>query len=87
MRTEGARISILARASCSGPDTLQQTVKDQLAQIYLQTGGGPYIREALAELPVIYVTGHTVNREAAVPGCVFLNKPYRTSAITEPSAR
>ena len=32
---------------------------------------------------MIYVTGHTVNREAAVPGSVFLNKPYRTSAITE----
>jgi hypothetical protein len=40
----GARISIMARASAQGPDTLQQTVKDQLAQIHLQTRGGPYIR-------------------------------------------
>jgi CheY-like chemotaxis protein len=40
-------------------------------------------REAKPGLPVIYVTGHTVNREAAVPGSVFLTKPYRTSAITE----
>ena len=34
-------------------------------------------------LPVIYVTGYNVNREAAVPGSVFLKKPYRPSAITE----
>jgi hypothetical protein len=42
---QGARISIMARASAHGPDTLQQTVRDQLAKIYLQTGGGPYISE------------------------------------------
>ena len=40
-------------------------------------------REAKPELPVIYVTGYTVDREAAVPGSVFLKKPYRPSAITE----
>jgi CheY-like chemotaxis protein len=38
--------------------------------------------QAKPELPVIYVTGYTVDREAAVPG-VFLKKPYRPSAITE----
>ena len=41
----GARISIMARASAQGPDTLQQTSRDQLAKIHLQTGGGPYIRK------------------------------------------
>ena len=40
-------------------------------------------REAKPELPVIYATGYTVDREAAVPGSVFLKKPYRPSAITE----
>ena len=40
-------------------------------------------REAKPELPVIYVTGYTVDHEAAVPGSVFLKKPYRPSAITE----
>ena len=39
--------------------------------------------EAKPGLPVIYVTGYNVNREAAVPGSVFLKKPYRPSAITE----
>jgi len=40
-------------------------------------------REAKPELSVIYATGYTVDREAAVPGSVFLKKPYRPSAITE----
>ena len=40
-------------------------------------------QEAKPGLPVISVTGYNVNREAAVPGSVFLNKPYRPSAITE----
>jgi len=35
-----ARISIMARANAHGPDTSQQTVRDQLATIYLQTGAG-----------------------------------------------
>jgi len=39
--------------------------------------------EAKPGLPVIYVTGYNVNRDAAVPGSVFLKKPYRASAITE----
>ena len=40
-------------------------------------------REAKPELSVIYATGYTVDREAAVPGSVFLKKPYRPCAITE----
>ena len=40
-------------------------------------------REAKPKLSVIYATGYTVDREAAVPGSVFLKKPYRPSAITE----
>lgn len=40
-------------------------------------------REAKPGLPVIYVTGYNVNRDATVPGSVFLKKPYRPSAITE----
>jgi CheY-like chemotaxis protein len=44
-------------------------------------------REAKPGLPVIFVTGYTVNREAAVPDSVFLKKPYRPSAITETICR
>jgi CheY-like chemotaxis protein len=40
-------------------------------------------QEAKPGLSVIYVTGYNVNREAAVPGSVFLKKPYRPSVITE----
>ena len=40
-------------------------------------------REAKPGLSVIYVTGYNVDREAAVPGSVFLKKPYRPSDITE----
>jgi CheY-like chemotaxis protein len=39
--------------------------------------------EAKPGLPVIYVTGYNVSRDAAVPGSVFLKKPYRASAIAE----
>ena len=40
-------------------------------------------REAKPGLSVIYVTGYNVDREAAVPGSIFLKKPYRPSDITE----
>jgi len=41
------------------------------------------VREAKSELPVIYATGYTVERGTAVPGSVFLKKPYRPSALAE----
>lgn len=41
------------------------------------------VRQAMPELPVIYTSGHAIERGAAVPGSVFLKKPYRPSAITE----
>jgi hypothetical protein len=36
----------MARAKTRGPDTLQQIAWDHWHQIRLQTGGGPYIRQA-----------------------------------------
>ncbi|MFZ1882612.1 MAG: response regulator [Rhodoplanes sp.] len=41
------------------------------------------VRQAMPELPVIYTSGHAIEQGAAVPGSVFLKKPYRPSAITE----
>jgi hypothetical protein len=38
----------MARAELQRPHTFQQTARDQLAQIHLQTGGGPYISERTA---------------------------------------
>jgi len=40
-------------------------------------------REARPELPVIYASGYVVEKGAAVPGSVFLKKPYLLSAIAE----
>jgi len=33
-------------------------------------------REAKPELPVIYASGYVVEKGAAVPGSIFLKKPY-----------
>ena len=33
------------------------------------------------DLPVIYATGYTVEQPRAVPGGIFLHKPYRPSAV------
>ncbi|MEZ5889196.1 MAG: response regulator [Xanthobacteraceae bacterium] len=41
------------------------------------------VRESKPKLPVIYATGYTVERNAQVPGSVFLKKPYRPSTIAE----
>jgi hypothetical protein len=40
-------LAVMARANAHGPLTLQQTVRDQLAKIYLQTGGGHTFPEML----------------------------------------
>jgi CheY-like chemotaxis protein len=40
-------------------------------------------REARPELPVIYASGYVVEKGAAVPGSIFLKKPYLPSAIAE----
>jgi CheY-like chemotaxis protein len=40
-------------------------------------------REAKPELPVIYASGYAVEQGPAVPGSVFLKKPYLPSAIAE----
>ena len=38
-------------------------------------------RQTRPKLAVIYVTGYTVERGKAVPGSIFLKKPYRPSEI------
>ena len=38
-------------------------------------------RQVSAALPVIYATGHTVDRSAEVPGAIFLSKPYEPSQV------
>jgi CheY-like chemotaxis protein len=40
-------------------------------------------REAKPELPVIYASGYVVEQSAAVPGSVFLTKPYLPSTIAK----
>jgi CheY-like chemotaxis protein len=40
-------------------------------------------REAKPELPVIYASDYVVEQSAAVPGSVFLTKPYLPSTIAE----
>jgi CheY-like chemotaxis protein len=41
------------------------------------------VREAKLELPVIYTSGYAAEDGAAVPGSVFLKKPYLPAAIIE----
>lgn len=40
-----------------------------------------FARARHAALPVIYATGHTLDRAAEVPGAIFMHKPYLPSDV------
>jgi two-component system, OmpR family, response regulator len=45
------------------------------------------IRATHPEMPVVYVSGNSVDRSRSVPGSCFLNKPYEPTELLEVSSR